>query len=119
MHLHTSHQAQRIPITVIMSTKQLYWMQRTVLDLFSPSWLVFAVPYASRSSGVLRCPVRTPYGTVKLVAHVSLDSCRITGRLFFVAMPRRSAVTLSDSRTEPEEALTAPRACALQEVLGL
>jgi hypothetical protein len=35
-------------------------------------------------------------------------SCRITGRLFFVTMPRRSCGMLSDSRNEWEEAVTAP-----------
>jgi len=42
------------------------------------------------------------------LACVALDSCRITRRLFFVTMPRRSCGILSDSRNEWEEAVTAP-----------
>jgi hypothetical protein len=34
---------------------------------------------------------------------VALDSCGITGGLFFVTMPRRSAAMLSDNRNEREE----------------
>jgi hypothetical protein len=42
------------------------------------------------------------------LAGVALDSCRITRRLFFVTMSRRSCAMLSDSRNEWEEATTAP-----------
>jgi hypothetical protein len=51
-------------------------------------------------------PYRSPQVTSG--ACVALDSCRITGRLFFVTMPRRSCGMLSDSRNEWEEAVTAP-----------